>query len=355
MVTLIFTCAFIICVQWLALVGCRCSRVRVLVAFRMVALCSFLVILNVVGIWALTQADIKDQAGIVRHLSERMKTGLGRAITYQVARYLFVVASRLVLLYWPVQSALEQFSRCLSTAVAPYHLLGVTSCCTNEDAAAFFATDWGVFVFKAFFRLLCDHIDRRLAARKDRVSFVATTLSQLQQTLLQIVTPRAPKEWHEVGVEGHALWARFVLINDMVATSGIAAGCVIMCAIFFVVEDNELNHPYVVQGYTPAGATSMFYMVLLVISELLQDWLLHMLLIRERCMPQRARMLSDSGRAFLDAKVKPPILASRRQFAQFVLPLFASTCMTTGFCFAPALMVMEDQTSDAIRGHVCRQ
>ena len=130
------------------------------------------------------------------------------------------------------------------------------------------------------------------------------------------------------------MWARFITVSELAATSGITLSCMLICSLFMLAIDDRLERPHIVNSFTPLEGTSLGYMALLVVSEFAQDALLHVFLVHERFHPRAMKLLSDDGRKLLDAKLFPPIFTSRTALADFTLPLLASTSFTTGFMFA---------------------
>ena len=94
------------------------------------------------------------------------------------------------------------------------------------------------------------------------------------------------------------------------------------------------SQPFIIQTLAPVGATSLGYMALLVISELLQDLLVHVMLVHEQFQPPQLRLLSTEHRALLSCKLYPPIFTSWSAFSEVMCPLFASTVFTVGFAFS---------------------
>ena len=122
-------------------------------------------------------------------------------------------------------------------------------------------------------------------------------------------------------------------MSDLAGTSGVTLGCMVACASMYLVLDEE-STPALVKAYTPAGALSFAFMGVLVISELLQDWLVAVVLIDERCMPRAMCALSEDSRELIYSKLLPPVFSSWAGFSDFMLPLLAAGSLTHAFVYS---------------------
>ena len=81
----------------------------------------------------------------------------------------------------------------------------------------------------------------------------------------------------------------------------------------------------------PLGSLSLGFLVILVSSELTQDLVAWELIGKESLLPLSRRLLTPDSRAFLNARLFPPIFRSREDFAGFMLPLLAGAAVTIQF------------------------
>ena len=98
---------------------------------------------------------------------------------------------------------------------------------------------------------------------------------------------------------------------------------------------DPIARPYVIQAYTRTDS-SIGFMGILVVSELLQDALVQVLLLQEWIFSKERRVLSADARRFLDSTLHPPIFSSTQALEAFLLPLLASTAFTGSFVWAVA-------------------
>ena len=140
-----------------------------------------------------------------------------------------------------------------------------------------------------------------------------------------------PETW-PVGSE--AVWARFITISQLTATTGVTVGCMGACSIWLWLEPVGAVRPWIIQSFTPSGTLSLGFMGMLIVSELVQDSLVHVVLVHETFQPAGLKLLSIADRALLSQKLYPAIISAWSIFRDFALPLLASTSLVVGFQIA---------------------
>jgi hypothetical protein len=145
--------------------------------------------------------------------------------------------------------------------------------------------------------------------------------------------PDPPRVWPPAQ-EGRAIWARYLLASELAATSGITVGAMLACTAFSWAIEESRDRPYIITALSPLGTSSISFMGMLIASELAQDALVHVILVREACLSPTMRVLSRASRSFLSAKLYPNIFGSAAAGVSFALSMLASSSLTAGFAFS---------------------
>ena len=137
------------------------------------------------------------------------------------------------------------------------------------------------------------------------------------ERVFYIFSPPAPRTWPP-GRKGRAVWRRFVTVTELATTSGIALACIIACSTLFAAADGDVSQMRpAARAYMPLGERSLAYIGALVLSDLLQDFVIWLLLVKEHFVPPAKKALTADLRRYLNNKVYPPIFASAESFGAF--------------------------------------
>ena len=130
------------------------------------------------------------------------------------------------------------------------------------------------------------------------------------------------------GVVGDVIWGRLLLTEKTACQTGTTLACMGCCALLSAIPGPRVS---ALDMYVPYGARSFLYLLALAASELVQDALIVHGIVNEQGLSNKFRMLSREHRVFAIHATYPNVFRSRREFLDYMLPVWASACAILGF------------------------
>ena len=263
---------------------------------------------------------------IFRAWSKGTGRRLLRPALVALTRGLFVALSNFAAQVWPVQEAREKMMRAFGAMTAPLRLLAVTGCTTWGEFVVLFLLDYasvGVEIMQIF---ALDNAHRALSG---------SSPSRLVKWIVALDPyRRAPvtETWPQ-GEDGAACWRRFVTMTRLQSTAGATVSALLALAVANAAAHIGATPTRSIQTWQPAGATSICFLAILGVSQLLQDALFLTVAVKEKL--RRSQVLTSEMRQLLAAKMFPPIFSSRAAFWDFAVPFIVASGFTSPYAYSP--------------------
>lgn len=268
--------------------------------------------------------------------------GIVRPLLCECVKSVVRLMGNLAIELWAVPRMLEQIQRSFALFAGPFQLLTLAGCVGWSEVGLVFLVDWLSFASRLWWCCLLDHADMPDAsaasegAGRDtgkRSAFVRVRAFVIHWGLW--AEPHPPTHWcTDLSIpEARVMYRRFVTMLELQATTGICAGALAGCAAIAAVAD--IGSIPLLEVYMPACWLSLGFIFMLFISELLQDYLAYIVLVRESFRAPRWRLVSLDAKAYVKSRLYPPVFDSRAQLIKFALPLLCTAGYGSAFVWGP--------------------